>query len=75
MGYFIKFRILKSILCTLFVYSTVRDMSSFNVFRVLLIIALLFLILMWMQESKWMEENWPEIKMDFFWDNGQLQIE
>tara|TARA_R100001224_G_scaffold65659_1_gene39466 strand:+ start:994 stop:1146 length:153 start_codon:yes stop_codon:yes gene_type:complete len=50
-------------------------MSSFNVFRVLLIIALLFLILMWMQESKWMEENWPEIKMDFFWDNGQLQIE
>ena len=29
---------------------------------------------MWMQESKWMEENWPEIEMDFFWNDGQIEI-
>jgi hypothetical protein len=49
-------------------------MNSFSVFKVLLIIAFLLLILMWMQESKWMEENWPEIEMDFLWNDGQLQI-
>ena len=30
---------------------------------------------MWIEESKWMEENWPEIEMDFFWNDGELQIE
>ena len=29
---------------------------------------------MWIQESKWMEENWPEIEMDFFWNDGQIEI-
>ena len=46
-------------------------MSSF---KVLLIIVLMFLILFWIQESKWMEENWPEIEMDFFWNDGQIEI-
>jgi len=30
---------------------------------------------MWIEESKWMEENWPEIEMDFFWSDGKLQVE
>jgi len=47
-------------------------MSSF---KLLLIILSLLLILMWIEESKWMEENWPEIEMDFFWNDGQLQVE
>jgi len=46
-------------------------MSSF---KLLLIIIFLLLIFMWMQESKWMEENWPEIEMDFFWNDGQIEI-
>ena len=29
---------------------------------------------MWMQESKWMEENWPEIEMDFFWNDGKIDV-
>tara|TARA_R100000234_G_scaffold77662_1_gene48432 strand:+ start:2039 stop:2182 length:144 start_codon:yes stop_codon:yes gene_type:complete len=47
-------------------------MSSF---KLLLIILFLLLVLMWIEESKWMEENWPEIEMDFFWSDGQLQVE
>ena len=47
-------------------------MSSF---RILLIVLFLLLILMWMQESKWMEENWPEIEMDFFWNDGKIEVE
>ena len=34
----------------------------------------MFLILFWIQECKWMEENWPEIEMDFFWNDGQIEI-
>jgi hypothetical protein len=34
----------------------------------------MFLILFWIHESKWMEENWPEIEMDFFWNDGQIEI-
>jgi len=50
-------------------------MDSFSVFRMLLIIALLFLILMWMQESAWMEENWPELEIDFLWNDGKIEVE
>ena len=46
-------------------------MSSF---KMLLIILFLLLIWMWIQESKWMEENWPEIEMDFFWNDGQIEV-
>ena len=46
-------------------------MSSF---KVLLIIILMFLILFWIHESTWMEENWPEIEIDFFWDDGQIDV-
>ena len=42
--------------------------------KVLLILIFLFLILVWMNESKWMEENWPEIEMDFFWNDGKLDF-
>jgi len=45
-----------------------------NRFKMLLIILFLLLIWMWIQESKWMEENWPEIEMDFFWNDGQIDI-
>ena len=46
-----------------------------STFKVVLILLLLFLIFVWFQESKWMEENWPEIEMDFFWNNGSLELE
>jgi hypothetical protein len=60
----------------LFVYLTEKDMiSNMNWFHVLLIILILLLALMWAEESKWMERNWPEIEMDFFWSDGQLQVE
>jgi|TARA_R100001163_G_scaffold30078_1_gene23828 hypothetical protein len=49
--------------------------SNMNWFHVLLIILILLLALMWAEESKWMERNWPEIEMDFFWSDGQLQVE
>ena len=48
--------------------------SVMSSFKLLLIIIFLLLIFMWMQESKWMEENWPEIEMDFFWNDGQIEI-
>jgi hypothetical protein len=43
-------------------------------FRVFLILIFLFLIYVWMSESKWMEENWPEIEMDFFWNDGTIDL-
>jgi hypothetical protein len=46
-----------------------------STFKVFLILLLLFLIFVWFQESKWMEENWPKIEMDFFWNNGSLELE
>ena len=30
---------------------------------------------MWIEESKWMKENWPEIEMDFFWNDGKIEVE
>ena len=29
---------------------------------------------MWVEESKWMEENWPGIEMDFFWNDGKIDV-
>jgi hypothetical protein len=43
-------------------------------FKLLLILVLLLLIWIWAEESKWMEENWPEIEMDFFWNDGQIDV-
>jgi len=43
-------------------------------FKLLLILGLLLLIWIWAEESKWMEENWPEIEMDFFWNDGQIDV-
>ena len=53
-------------------YLTERD--TMDSFKVLLIIILMFLILFWIHESTWMEENWPEIEMDFFWNDGQIDV-
>jgi len=44
-------------------------------FKLLLILVLLLLIWIWAEESKWMEENWPEIEMDFFWDGDSIEFE
>tara|TARA_R110002050_G_scaffold108340_2_gene218989 strand:- start:112 stop:267 length:156 start_codon:yes stop_codon:yes gene_type:complete len=48
--------------------------SNINWVHVLLIVVILLLALMWAEESKWMEENWPEIEMDFFWNDGQIDV-
>ncbi len=56
----------------MYVYLMVNVMSSS--FRVFLILIFLFLIYVWMSESKWMEENWPEIEMDFFWNDGTIDL-
>ena len=29
---------------------------------------------MWIEESRWLEENWPEIEMDFFWNDGKIDV-
>tara|TARA_R100001509_G_scaffold112890_1_gene68320 strand:- start:44 stop:202 length:159 start_codon:yes stop_codon:yes gene_type:complete len=45
-----------------------------NTFKIILILILLFLIFTWMNESEWMEENWPELEMNLFWDEGELNF-
>ncbi len=46
-------------------------MSKFHLF---LIIIIILLIVWWSSESKWMEENWPELEMDIFWNDGGIEF-
>jgi len=46
-----------------------------DAFKIILVLILLALIFVWVLESKWMEDNWPEIKMDFIWNDGKIEAD
>jgi len=46
-----------------------------NTLKIILALILLALIFVWILESKWMEDNWPEIKMDFIWNDGKIEAD
>ena len=46
-----------------------------NTLKIILALILLALIFVWILESKWMEDNWPEIQMDFIWNDGKIEAD
>ena len=46
-----------------------------NTLKIILALILLALIFVWILESKWMEDNWPEIKIDFIWNDGKIEAD